>query len=111
MVFIETSVATKAIQQLFDDEEYRRLQEFLAGRPDAGVVIKGGGGIRKLRWARPGRGKSGGARVIYYWVVGQDQILMLLAYPKSAQDDLTDAQVKTLARLVEGEFHGKETVL
>ena len=79
-----------------DDEEYGEMQAFLTLRPDAGNVIKGTGGMRKLRWAGSGRGKRGGLRVIYYWWVAKDRISMLLAYPKNEQDDLTADQLKQL---------------
>jgi len=79
-----------------DDEEYAEMQVFLSHRPDAGNVIRGSGGIRKLRWAGSGRGKRGGLRVIYYWWVARDRISLLLAYPKNEQDDLTAEQLKRL---------------
>jgi hypothetical protein len=60
----------------------------------------GGGGIRKLRYATQGRGKSGGVRVIYYWLKDEFQIYMLVAYPKSAKDTLTDKEVALLYELV-----------
>jgi len=68
--------------------------------PDAGDLIKGGGGIRKLRWGRPGGGKSGGIRTIYFWRKEQDQILMLVAYPKSMKDNLTVKEATVLRDLV-----------
>ncbi len=68
--------------------------------PDAGDLIKGGGGIRKLRWGRPGGGKSGGIRTIYFWRKEQDQILMLVAYPKSRKDNLTVKEASVLCDLV-----------
>jgi len=67
MVIIETSVFTRRITELLSDDEYRELQATLVERPKAGPVIPGSGGIRKLRWSASGRGKRGGARVIYYW--------------------------------------------
>ena len=79
-----------------NDDEYAAMQTFLVHRPDAGNVIKGSGGIRKLRWAGSGRGKRGGLRVIYYWWVAKDRISLLLVYPKNVQDDLTADQLKTL---------------
>jgi hypothetical protein len=69
-------------------------------RPDSGDLIRGSSGIRKLRWALPGRGKSGGVRVIYFWRVTESQILMLTMYAKNEQANLTAAQVKQLAKLV-----------
>ena len=68
--------------------------------PARGDIIKGGGGIRKLRHPLPGRGKSGGVRVIYYWLCNDGQIYMLLIYPKSRKDDLTDRETALLRELV-----------
>jgi len=79
-----------------DDLEYAEMQAFLSQHPDAGNVIRGSGGMRKLRWAGSGRGKRGGLRVIYYWWVAKDRISLLLAYPKNEQDDLTADQLKQL---------------
>ena len=101
MVFQETPVFTKLILSLMDDELYRDLQNSLIVRPDAGDLIEGTGGIRKLRWKLPGTGKRGGARVIYYWRVSEDQILMLLVYPKATKDDLSPAEKKHLRTIVE----------
>jgi hypothetical protein len=96
VVFVETPVFTRRIRQYMDDAEYAELQAFLSDRPDAGNVIRGTGGMRKLRWAGSGRGKRGGLRVIYYWWMAKDRISLLLAYPKNEQDDLTADQLKQL---------------
>ncbi len=104
MVIIETSVFTRQVQKLLNDNAYRDLQIALAERPDMGVVIVGSGGLRKVRWAAQGRGKRGGVRVIYYWIVEQDRLLMLLMYPKSERDNLTREQVKMLRKIVEEEY-------
>jgi hypothetical protein len=66
MVIIETSVFTRLIQELMSDEGYRALQEVLITRPESGDLIKGSGGLRKIRWKLEGQGKRGGVRVIYY---------------------------------------------
>ncbi len=100
MEFIETPTFTRLVLDLMEDEDYTKLQAALAKRPDVGKIIPGGGGIRKMRWAGSGRGKRGGLRIIYYWLVAAGQIWMLLAYAKSEQDDLTPDQVKQLKRLV-----------
>lgn len=92
---------TKLIKELMSDEHYSRLQNHLVEQPDAGDLIKDTGGMRKLRWSLPGTGKSGGARVIYYWRVSEDQILMLLVYPKSAKDNITPAEKQQLRKIVE----------
>jgi hypothetical protein len=101
MEFFETPIFTKLIQKLVNDEEYHLLQLQLSVRPESGDIIKGSGGIRKLRWARSGRGKRGGIRVIYYYITEDNQIYMLYAYPKSNKDDLTADQLKQLKQLVE----------
>ena len=72
---IETSTFTRQITALLPDEAYGEFQSRIAANPELGVVIRGGGGIRKIRVAVGSRGRSGGARVIYYWAVRQDAIL------------------------------------
>ena len=72
--------------------------------PTSGALIRGTGGLRKIRWQGSGRGKRGGVRVIYYWATNDDVILMLLMYPKSEKDDLTPEQRKVLAAIVQEEF-------
>jgi hypothetical protein len=101
MEFIETPTFTRLIAKLMNDDEYSQLQVALAHRPDWGNVIPGGGGIRKLRWAGSGRGRRGGLRVIYYWQTADDQIWMLVVYPKNDKDDLSRDELKELKRLVE----------
>jgi hypothetical protein len=104
MVIIETPIFTRRIQTILSDEEYRLLQVHLVNKPDSGKVIRGSGGLRKLRWSASGHGKRGGIRIIYYWFVSQDTLLFLFAYPKSEQDDLTPEQLRQLKRVVEGEY-------
>ena len=101
MVIIETPIFTKLITDLMNDDEYKDLQEALVTRPDRGALIKSGGGLRKVRWALEGRGKSGGVRIIYYWMTEDDQLYMLFAFPKNVQGNLTDAQTKKLRQMVE----------
>lgn len=100
MIFIETPTFTRLIVELLTDDEYSKLQTELSNRPDAGDLNNNGGGIRKLRWKRTGTGKSGGIRVIYYWLTEDNQILMLVAYPKSVKDNLTDKETAILRSLV-----------
>jgi len=99
MVFIETSIFTKEIKRLLPDEEYRALQGALLLRPDAGDLIRGSGGLRKIRWNLPGKGKRGSLRVIYYWDT-PETIYMLLPYGKTEQEDLSPKQLKVLSSLV-----------
>lgn len=67
MRFVETPVFTAALRRHLDDERYRQLQIALMLRPEQGPVIRGSGGLRKVRWTTPRGGKRGGLRVIYYW--------------------------------------------
>ena len=104
MYFIETAVFTKRIIVVLSAEEYRALQLALARRPQQGALIRGSGGLRKLRWGSGKSGKRGGIRVIYYWSPAEDLIYMLFAYRKGKQSDLTTAQISTLRSLVREEL-------
>ena len=104
MKIIETSVFTKRLKVLLSNEDYRLLQNEIILNPGKGKIIRGSGGLRKIRWSISGKGKSGGVRIIYYWVKTKEIILMLLIYSKNEQDDLSIAQMKTLKSLVEKEF-------
>jgi mRNA-degrading endonuclease RelE of RelBE toxin-antitoxin system len=104
MRIVETSVFTRQVVAGLPDEEYRALQAALAERPDLGVRMPGGGGLRKIRWGLPGRGKRGGVRVIYYWAVGRDTIVMLFLYAKNVQGDLSASQLRALRRIIEQEY-------
>jgi mRNA-degrading endonuclease RelE of RelBE toxin-antitoxin system len=90
----ETPTFTKQVTALLSDDEYRLLQSALITNPEMGDVIPECGGIRKARWGAQGRGKRGGVRVIYYWMISRDCIYMLLVYSKPRKDDLTPDQKK-----------------
>lgn len=74
--------------------------EWLAVDPEAGKIISGSGGLRKIRWAAKGRRKRGGMRVIYFWWIANDKILFLDLYPKNEKEDLAAAEVVKLRRKV-----------
>jgi len=80
MRFVETPVFTRTVTALLDEEQYRALQLALALRPEPGDLIRGSGGFRKLRWGLAGRGKRGGARVLYSWDIPTETLFMLYAY-------------------------------
>jgi len=103
MVFVETPIFTADVSALLSDEEYAALQQHLVAQPNAGAVIAGTGGLRKIRWAVAGKGKRGGSRVIYYHVVAQAQIRMILIYRKGIKDDLTPRE-KTILRRINAEW-------
>lgn len=86
------------------DEEYRLLQHYLTEIPDAGDLIQGGGGIRKIRWKLGDRGKRGGVRIIYYWATTQGQLFMLYVFAKNEQEDLSKEQLSVLKQVVKSEF-------
>ena len=96
MVIIETPIFTDRVLALLSEERYRLFQAYLLNNPEAGKVIPGSGGLRKLRWTAKGHGKSGGIRVIYYWFVSRDTILLLFAYSKNEKDDLSMYEKETV---------------
>ena len=102
--FLETTAFRRQVDATLDFDEYRELQWALVARPDLGPVIRDTGGLRKVRWAPSGRGKSGGVRVLYYWAVAEQVIYLLALYAKSAHGTLTAAQEKALGALVAQEF-------
>jgi len=99
MRIIETPIFTKEIIKLLSDDSYRLMQQELILRPEAGALIKGSGGLRKIRWAESCKGKRGGIRIIYYYDP-PETIYMLYPYRKSAQKDLTVSQIKILKKIV-----------
>ena len=102
MELIETPIFTKKITSILSDDEYSNMQWLLAINPEAGPVIPGGGGIRKLRWRASGKGKRGGIRVIYYVYARDQKIYLLYPYKKSEQEDLTHKQLRMLREYVKG---------
>lgn len=98
MEIAETSIFTKEITRILPDEEYKELQLFLVEHPKSGKVIKGSGGLRKLRWAKQSTGKSGGIRTIYYFEEEGNLILMVYVYEKSKTSDLTPKQIEALRK-------------
>ncbi len=96
---------------LLSDDEYGEFQADLAASPELGTLLQGGGGIRKTRVALPGRGKSGGARVIYYWAVKPDLVLLLVAFAKNERTNFSPKQLAMLAKAVKEEFkHERQTI-
>lgn len=100
LTFIESPTYSDQIDDLLSDDEHNLLQIELLERPEAGGIIPGSGGLRKLRWSVAGSGKRGGIRVIYY-LYHRDTAYMLFAYRKNRQEDLTRDQVKLLRTLID----------
>ena len=107
MVFVELPIFTRCANELFSDDDMRELQVILLENPSAGDLIPGGRGLRKLRVPLPGRGKRGGARVIYYHWVSHEQCYLVYAYAKNVAADLTKDQLRRLADVIDVEVsHG-----
>ncbi len=101
LTFIELQGFSKRRQVLLQDDEFRAFQEILINDPEAGDTISGTGGFRKIRWSRPGMGKRGGVRVIYYNVTEKGRIYLALIYPKNEQDELNQEQKKMLRQVAD----------
>jgi hypothetical protein len=100
MVITHLATFTRSAAKLLSELDVFDLELALVLKPEAGDVISGGRGLRKLRRPLAGRGKSGGARVIYYYVANDSQIYLVFVYAKNRQTDLTKAQLTELAAYV-----------
>ena len=109
--FVELPPFQRVRQDYMDDDAYRYLQQELLANPQAGDVIEGTGGLRKLRQADPrrGKGKRGGLRVICYWWVSADQFWLFAVYDKDEADDLSAEQRKLLKQLLKRELDGRSS--
>ena len=101
--FIETTLLTRLVSDYLSDEEYGKLQQKLMNNPEAGAVIRGSGGVRKIRWAAAGRGKRGGYRVIYFLRRSNDIIWMLTMYPKNVTDSRPGNVLKQIRAEIEND--------
>ncbi|MCS3602790.1 hypothetical protein M2371_001999 [Buttiauxella sp. BIGb0471] len=97
--FIETPTFVRQREGLLDDDTFQQLQEYLLRQHVDGDTIRNSGGCKKLRWNRPGTGKRGGVRVIYYAVTRKGKLYLLTIYAKNVKDDMTEAEKSVLKRL------------
>ncbi len=108
-VFVEAPLFTRLLPDYLDDETYRELQELLLANPDLGDVMPGTGGFRKVRWydKMRGKGKRGGVRVIYYYLISDRQIWFYTIYRKNEVVDLTTEEKKALKNAIRGEMKAR----
>lgn len=99
--FIESPLFSAHLPDYLSDEEYTQFQQYLTDHPEAGDMVRGSGGVRKVRWKRAGTGKSGGVRVCYYVRNAAGQILLLVIYAKSAQDSISGSILKVIKEELE----------
>lgn len=100
--FIETKLFSRLVAEYISDEEYSNLQNALIKDPEAGDLIRGSGGVRKLRWGVAGRGKRGGIRVIYYARPRQGQIWMLTLYAKNVMESISANVLRQIKEEIDG---------
>jgi mRNA-degrading endonuclease RelE of RelBE toxin-antitoxin system len=100
--FVETKLFTRLVGEYLTDDAYAELQMALIANPEAGVVIPGTGGVRKLRWAGSGRGKRGGLRVVYYLRTRHGQIWLLTLYTKNVVDDIAPRLLRRIREEIDG---------
>jgi len=110
-LFFETTSFTATVGNYLTDDDYRQLQRTLLKNPEAGDLMPRTGGFRKLRWAdeRRGKGKRGGLRVIYYWLMGNGQFWMFAIYDKDELENLTPEQEKQLKQAITAELKKRGT--
>lgn len=101
VTFVESPLFTKQVHDYLTDTEYGAFQEYLAANPELGDVVRGSGGVRKIRWSRRGTGKSDGVRVLYFARTEAGQIWLLLIYAKSAVDSIPGHILKALKEEME----------
>ncbi len=111
MEFIESPPFTRRLSQYLDDDGYKALQNELARNPQAGNVMPGTGGFRKMRWADPrrGKGRRGGLRIIYYEFAREHQIWLMTLFDKNEASALSPKEKKALNAAIEAELKARET--
>jgi mRNA-degrading endonuclease RelE of RelBE toxin-antitoxin system len=103
LTFIQTKLFTRLFDDLFTDDDLAELEEYLTANPETGVVIPGSGGVRKMHWGAPGRGKRGGVRIIYYLRLRQERVWLLTLYPKNETDAIPGRILKQIKDEIDGE--------
>ena len=110
-VVVETLPYQRAVEKIWDIDTQIEFKNFIGTNPEAGDMIPGTGGVRKIRWLGSGRGKRGGVRVIYYFYNENHPVYLLFAYPKNVQVDLTASEKEAFSKATEqlkNIFRGKD---
>lgn len=102
-VFVETRVFSRLVREHLSDDEYAALQQYLIARPEAGDVIPGAGGVRKLRWRGAGRGKRGGLRIVYFLRPALGEIWFLTLYAKNVAENISVTALRKIKEAIDGE--------
>jgi hypothetical protein len=102
LTVVETDLFQKQWPLYWTEDERGEFATFISAHPEAGDVVPGSGGIRKVRWRRPGSGKSGGVRVVYYTSTAEGMLVLLTLYAKSSTNNLTGAKLKEIRRALQG---------
>ena len=103
MIFTETTLFTKLLPKYLTDDEYRALQWYLLLYPDAGDLVRGSGGVRKIRWAPEGKGKRGGIRIMSYWKKADNEIWLLTLFSKTEKATIPGHILKKISEEIENE--------
>jgi hypothetical protein len=108
-IFVELPAFSRYRADYLNDEGFRGLQQSLMKNPEAGDVIEGTGGLRKLRHGDPrrGKGKRGGLRVIYYWWDSGRQFWLFTLYDKDEMDDLSPDEKKLIKAMLKKELEAR----
>ena len=101
MEFIETTIFSMYVYEYLSEDEYIGLQSLLVLYPKSGRVVPGSGGVRKIRWAMSGKGKSGGVRIIYYFKPNDNEIWLLTIYSKNEVENIPAHILRKIAKEIE----------
>jgi hypothetical protein len=101
LTVVESPIFQKLRPLYWDEDERAEFAAYIASSPEAGDVIRGSGGVRKVRWSRAGTGKSGGVRVIYLLRLAEGEVYLLTLFAKSVHDNLPLAVIKEIRRALE----------
>ena len=101
LIVVESPIFQRLWPRYWDEDERAEFASFIASDPEAGSVIRGSGGVRKVRWAREGTGKSGGVRVVYLTRNEAGEVYLLTMYAKSESENISLSTLKEIRRALE----------